>query len=163
MIAKVMPKGKSFRTLIYTIFEDDSSTQLEVVTGSDNLEIPVDRGDTETINRMIKYFIYQSTYHSDYHPDKPYVGYHILCFSQLDMELLQDEELKRIVKKYIVEMDFEDTQYIAVSHKTVGRFYVHLVFNRCMNNLRIYPDWQERKRGALKAMELNQLYGFESL
>lgn len=155
MIAKVMPKGKSFRTLIKTIFEADISIQIEMIEDSGDLEIPLDREDLVTIKRMIEDFENQPKSHEDYHRDKTYVGYHILAFSQAEMLQLDGEEIRIMVKKYILDMGLNDTQYIAVSHRTEERFYVHLVFNRCMNNRRIYKDWQEKKRASRLAVELS--------
>lgn len=156
MIAKVMPKGKSFLKLIHRIFDHDSSKSIEVEVHSGNIEIPFDREDTYTINRMIDGFVNQTKYHAGYDPNRAYVGYHILCFSQIDMELLHgEEEIKQMLEKYILEMGLHATQYVAISHKTAERFYVHLVFNRCMNNRKIYKDSFEKVRAAEKARELS--------
>ncbi len=49
----------------------------------------------------------------------------------------------------------KDTQYIAVSHEDTDDYHLHLVFNRCMNNRKLYDDSWEKIRAIEKAVALN--------
>ena len=157
MIAKATPKGKSFRGIINYLF--NGRLEGRGTAASSNLELPVSEDDTEGIDRLIDDFINQSKCHADYQSNtKAYVGHHIIAFSKEDMSLLSEEEKKGIIQQYIRDAGLKDTQYIAVSHEDTDDFHVHIVFNRCKNNFKIYDDWKEKMKAAEKAVALNLKY-----
>jgi hypothetical protein len=102
---------------------------------ADNLEIPAWAEDTEGIKRMTASFQNRAKYHDRYDSNRAYVGHHILCFSQEDLQVLSRETIYQIVDEYIIDAGWADTQYIAVGQCTHNRFYVHFVYNRCMNTV----------------------------
>ena len=165
MIAKATPKGKSFRAIINYLFKGKLETrgkvekQATVLSASQNLIVPRDNDDDEGILRLIAYFNNQARSHREYDSNtKAYVGHHIISFSQDDMRTLSEEQKKEIVEQYVKDAGLDATQYIAVSHEDTDDFHVHIVFNRCMNNRKIYDDWKEKKKAAEKAVALNLKY-----
>jgi hypothetical protein len=165
MIAKATPKGKSFRGIINYLFKGrlEGRGVIEknatVMAASNNLELPVSEDDIEGIDRLISDFVNQSKCHADYQSNtKSYVGHHIISFSKEDMPLLNEEQKKEIIQQYIKDTGLKDTQYVAVSHDDTDEFHVHLVFNRCMNNFKIYDDWKEKVKASEKAVALNLKY-----
>jgi hypothetical protein len=165
MIAKATPKGKSFRGIINYLFKGrlEGRGTIEknatVMAASNNLELPVSEDDDEGIDRLISDFVNQSKCHSDYQSNtKSYVGHHIISFSKDDMLLLNEEQRREIIQQYINDAGLNDTQYIAVSHDDTDEFHVHVVFNRCMNNFKIYDDWKEKVKASEKAVALNLKY-----
>ena len=164
MIAKATPKGKSFHGIVNYLFKGrlENRGKVEkharVLCSSSNLEIPYNHDDEEGIQRLIDDFSNQAKLHSDFEYDKAYVGHHIISFSQDDMRLLNEEQKQEIIQQYVRDAGLDATQYIAVSHEDTDDFHVHVVFNRCMNNLKIYDDWKEKKKAAEKAVALNLKY-----
>jgi hypothetical protein len=165
MIAKATPKGKSFKGIINYLFkgrlEGRGTIQKNptVITSSNNLELPVSEDDVEGINRLIDDFVNQSKFHADYQSNtKLFVGHHIISFSKEDMLILNEVQIKEIIQQYVLDAGLKDTQYIAVSHEDTDDFHVHLVFNRCLNNLKIYDDWKEKIKASEKAVALNLKY-----
>ena len=166
MIAKATPKGKSFRAIINYLFKgrlegrETANKKPTILSASYNLELPISEDDTEGINRLIDDFINQSQSHPEYSSAKNggYVGHHIISFSAEDMRLLNKKERDELIEQYILDSGFKDTQYIAVSHEDTDLFHVHLVFNRCMNNRKMYKDSYEKIKAAEKAVALNLKY-----
>ena len=164
MITKATPRGKSFHGIINYIFhgrrEDKGNAQKkpEVITYSDNLEIPAWAEDKEGIKRMIESFQNQTRYHQNFDPNKAYVGHHILAFSQEDMKVLSEAQITDITNQYIKDAGLNDTQYVAISHQDTDNFHIHLVFNRCMNNRKIYEEWREKMKATERSVALNLKY-----
>ncbi len=164
MIAKATDKGKSFKGIINYLFKGKLESRRAVdkkatiIADSGDLELPVDSEDHEGIKRLIDDFVNQTQSHEDYEPTKPYVGHHIISFSKDDMLLLNEEQKKEIIEQYITDAGLRDTQYIAVSHEDTDQFHVHIVFNRCMNNRRMYKDSFEKIKALEKAVALNLKY-----
>ncbi|MGX7689392.1 relaxase/mobilization nuclease domain-containing protein [Flectobacillus roseus] len=164
MIAKATPKGKSFHGIINYIFhgrrEDNGNTQKkpEIITYSDNLEIPAWAEDKKGIKRMIESFQNQTKYHQNFDPNKAYVGHHILAFSQEDMKTLSGAQITDITNQYIKDAGLDNTQYVAIGHQDTDNFHIHLVFNRCMNNRKIYEEWKEKMKASERSVALNLKY-----
>ncbi|NBB26985.1 relaxase/mobilization nuclease domain-containing protein [Cellulophaga sp. BC115SP] len=164
MIAKATPKGKSFKAILNYIYNGklDNRGKIqkkpEVVSYSNNIEIPLNEDDLESLNRLTKDFHNQAKAHKDFDYNKPYVGHHVLSFGKEDMVLLNKSQIADVVNQYIQDMGLRNTQYIAVSHHDTDVFHVHLVFNRCMNNGKIYDDWREKMKATEKAVALNLKY-----
>jgi hypothetical protein len=74
---------------------------------ADNLEIPAWAEDNEGIKRMIASFQNRAKYHDRYDSNRPYVGHHILCFSQEDLQVLSMETIYQIVDEYIIDAGWE--------------------------------------------------------
>lgn len=164
MIAKATDKGKSFKGIINYLFKGKlegrgaADKKATIIADSGDLELPVDSEDHEGIKRLIDDFVNQTQSHEDYEPTKPYVGHHIISFSKEDMLLLNEEQKKEIIEQYITDAGLKNTQYIAVSHEDTDQFHVHIVFNRCMNNRRMYKDSFEKIKALEKAVALNLKY-----
>jgi len=164
MIAKATPKGKSFKAILNYIYNGklDNRGKIqkkpEVVSYSNNIEIPLNEDDQESLDRLTKNFHNQAKSHKDFDHEKPYVGHHILSFGKEDMMALNKSKIADIVNQYIQDAGLKNTQYIAVSHQDTDVFHVHLVFNRCMNNGKIYDDWREKMKASEKAVALNLKY-----
>ena len=130
MIAKATPKGKSFHGIINYIFhgrkEDRGNAQKEpeIITYSDNVEIPAWAEDTEGIKRLIASFQNRAKYHDRYDSNRAYVGHHILSFSQQDMMILSESQIINITNQYIKDAGLNDTQYVAISHQDTVILYL---------------------------------------
>ena len=72
---------------------------------------------------------------------------------------MNPKSLNTIVEQYIQDLGLQDTQYIAVSHEDTNDYHLHLVFNRCMNNRKLYDDSWEKIRAIEKAVALNLKHG----
>jgi hypothetical protein len=68
------------------------------------------------------------------------------------------ETIYQIVEEYIMDAGWEDTQYIAVVQCTHNRFYVHFVYNRCMNTRILYKDCKEKIKATERTIKLNLKY-----
>jgi Relaxase/Mobilisation nuclease domain len=164
MITKATPKGKSFKGIVNYLFNgrlegrEIADKKATIIADSGNLELPRDNQDDEGIKRLIKCFNNQAMSHEDYSHTKTYVGHHIISFSKDDMILLSEKERKEIVEQYISDAGLKNTQYVAVSHEDTDDFHIHIVFNRCMNNRKIYDDWKEKVKASEKAVALNLKY-----
>jgi hypothetical protein len=164
MIAKATPKGKSFHGIINYIFhgrkEDRGNAQKEpkIIAYSDNVELPAWSEDTEGIKRMIGSFQKQTKFHDNYTHERPYVGHHILSFSQEDMMILSESQIRDITNQYIKDAGLSDTQYVAISHQDTDNYHLHLVFNRCMNTRILYDDWKEKIKAIEKSVAYNLKY-----
>lgn len=163
MIVKVIPKSKSFKKLDYICRGKMDEIEQKIIEPilmfySDNLEIPVWAEDTVGIKRMIGGFENQTRFHQNYDPNRPYVGHHILSFSQEDIQLLSRETIYQIVHEYIIDAGWEETQYVAVGQCTHNRFYVHFVYNRCLNSRILYKDWKEKIKATERTIKLNIKY-----
>ncbi len=165
MIAKATAKGKSFQGIVNYLFKGrlaqrgKQEKQAKILRASSNLELPYNHEDEVGISRLIKNFTQQTKHHKGYQPDRAYVGHHILSFSQDDIRLLNSEDINAIVVQYIQDSGLQDTQYIAVSHEDTDDYHLHLVFNRCMNNRKLYDDSWEKIRAIEKAVALNLKQG----
>jgi hypothetical protein len=114
MITKVLPKSKSFKSSIISVegkwMKLKKNFEPIIMCYSNNLEIPAWSEDNEGIKRMIGGFENQTRFHQNFDPNRPYVGHHILCFSQEDLQVLSMETIYQI-EEYIMDAGWEDTIY----------------------------------------------------
>lgn len=87
------------------------------------------------------------------------VGHISLNFSHQDSDRLTDELMVEIAKKYLAELEIENTQVVIFRHFDREHPHIHIIFNRVDNYGRTISDSREFERSVKTCKLLTLQYG----